>query len=65
VFTDHVSEHEETLNPDEIPLQEISIKPINLKSAPSENDLVFEPYHTVDYFASQGIKLSQERVFKG
>jgi len=29
-----------------------------------ENDLVFEPYHTVDYFASQGIKLSQEEIPK-
>ncbi len=27
-------------------------------------DLVFEPYHTVDYFASQGIKLSQEEIPK-
>lgn len=26
------------------------------------NNLVFEPYHTVDYFASQGIKLSQEET---
>jgi hypothetical protein len=32
---------------------------------PSQNaDLVFEPYHTVDYFASQGIKLSQEEIPK-
>ena len=63
VFTDHVSEHEDPINM-EVPLQEITIKPINLKSAPSENDLVFEPYHTVDYFASQGIKLSQEEFSK-
>jgi len=28
------------------------------------NDLIFEPYHTVDYFASQGIKLSQEEIPK-
>lgn len=28
------------------------------------NDLIFEPYHTVDYFASQGIKLSQEETTK-
>lgn len=28
------------------------------------NDFVFEPYHTVDYFASQGIKLSQEETGK-
>ena len=27
-------------------------------------DLSFEPYHSVDYFASQGIKLSQEEVGK-
>jgi hypothetical protein len=31
---------------------------------PANNDLVFEPYHTVDYFASQGIKLSQEETSK-
>jgi hypothetical protein len=30
----------------------------------SANDLVFEPYHTVDYFASQGVKLSQEETTK-
>lgn len=30
----------------------------------TSNDLVFEPYHTVDYFASQGIKLLQEEVPK-
>jgi hypothetical protein len=29
-----------------------------------ENDLAFEPFHTVDYFASQGIKLSQEEAGK-
>ncbi|MGZ3845056.1 MAG: hypothetical protein ACXVBH_03315 [Flavisolibacter sp.] len=32
---------------------------------PADTDqLVFEPYHTVDYFASQGIKLSQEELPK-
>jgi hypothetical protein len=31
---------------------------------PIDNGLVFEPYHTVDYFASQGIKLSQEEIPK-
>ncbi len=30
----------------------------------SNKDLTFEPFHTVDYFASQGIKLSQEEVAK-
>jgi hypothetical protein len=29
-----------------------------------ETALTFEPYHTVDYFASQGIKLSQEEIPK-
>jgi hypothetical protein len=31
---------------------------------PEPEPLSFEPYHTVDYFASQGIKLSQEEVPK-
>jgi tetratricopeptide (TPR) repeat protein len=29
-------------------------------TAPAEKDLMFEPLHTTDYFASQGIKLSEE-----
>jgi hypothetical protein len=29
-----------------------------------QTDLTFEPFHTVDYFASQGIKLSQEEMPK-
>ncbi len=33
--------------------------PVQVSAVPS-SDLSFEPYHTVDYFASQGIKLSQE-----
>ena len=36
----------------EVETAEISVK--------NETDLVFEPYHTVDYFASQGIKTSLE-----
>ena len=37
-----------------------------IKEPSNENnsDLIFEPYHTVDYFASQGIKLSQEETSK-
>lgn len=30
----------------------------------SEGELVFEPFHTVDYFASQGIKISAEELPK-
>jgi hypothetical protein len=33
-------------------------------SSTPANDVIFEPYHTVDYFASQGIKLSQEDTSK-
>lgn len=43
------------------PLQIPSLKvelPVN------ENQVTFEPFHTVDYFASQGIKLSQEEMPK-
>ena len=38
--------------------------PITAETNQTDNGLVFEPYHTVDYFASQGIKLSQEEVSK-
>ena len=30
-----------------------------IETAAAKNDFLFEPYHTVDYFASQGIKLSK------
>lgn len=30
----------------------------------SNSEITFEPFHTVDYFASQGIKLSQEEIPK-
>jgi|CXWL01.1.fsa_nt_gi hypothetical protein len=34
----------------------LKIEPIN----PAKAELVFEPFHTVDYFASQGIKFKEE-----
>ncbi|MCU7549098.1 hypothetical protein OCK74_08225 [Chitinophagaceae bacterium LB-8] len=37
---------------------------ITVSDQPSDNSLSFEPYYTVDYFASVGIKLSQEEVSK-
>ncbi|MER3471311.1 MAG: hypothetical protein C4330_08245 [Chitinophagaceae bacterium] len=39
-------------------------QPVITKPEPVLNtsDLTFEPFHTVDYFASQGIKLSQEET---
>ena len=39
---------------------ELKIPQLNLNAPAS--DITFEPYHTVDYFASQGIKLSQTDV---
>ena len=48
------------------PVQEpIEEKPtITIVPAESAHALTFEPFHTVDYFASQGIKLSQEELPK-
>jgi hypothetical protein len=38
------------------------IKKIIIETPAAQSDLLFEPYHTVDYFASQGIKLSKMEV---
>lgn len=34
------------------------------ETPPQKEELLFEPYHTVDYFASQGIKLKDEEKAK-
>ncbi|HEY1872414.1 MAG TPA: hypothetical protein VGG71_15225 [Chitinophagaceae bacterium] len=44
----------------EIGESKISISLPDLNQAPSEQELSFQPYHTVDYFASQGIKFVAE-----
>ncbi len=36
------------------------IPALKIEAAPAKDELVFEPYYTVDYFASQGIKLKEE-----
>jgi hypothetical protein len=43
---------------------EIKMPALNIPQPSANNklDITFEPYHTVDYFASQGIKLSQSEV---
>ena len=41
---------------EEISIPGVKIEPID----PAKAELVFEPYHTVDYFASQGIKMKEE-----
>jgi hypothetical protein len=35
-----------------------------VQQKPTEEPLAFEPFHTVDYFASQGIKITQEELPK-
>src|SRR5580765_5780433 len=40
---------------------QIPIPPLpDLSQQPAETELSFQPYHTVDYFASQGIKFVPE-----
>jgi hypothetical protein len=49
----------------ENPLAETPSTSLPSTSTPSTEGLTFEPFHTVDYFASQGIKLSQEEAGSG
>jgi hypothetical protein len=56
---DEPNETEETVEEDSSPamaLPQLKIEPIDPATAP----LSFEPYHTVDYFASQGIRFKEE-----
>ncbi len=46
----------QTVDEKEVALPAFSFTPVE----PGKNDLIFEPYHTVDYFASQGIKAMEE-----
>ena len=56
-----ILEKEETIiNEQILPGEVTAIKEENTTA----EQLAFEPYHTVDYFASQGIKLSQEEATK-
>jgi len=36
------------------------VSALKMEPAPVKDELLFEPFHTVDYFASQGIKLKEE-----
>jgi hypothetical protein len=60
-------EQPRTSNPEPIieeTLQPTLIPKLQTQNSQPETALAFEPYHTIDYFASQGIKLSQEEVSK-
>lgn len=67
-FTDQILPEEKIPEADQQITQSVEtvlIQEEKQMNAPVENNaLVFEPYHTVDYFASQGIKLSQEEAPK-
>ncbi|MEP6750074.1 MAG: hypothetical protein ABJB86_20215, partial [Bacteroidota bacterium] len=43
----------------ELPGAAINLVKTIIETPAAKNDVLFEPYHTVDYFASQGIKLSK------
>jgi hypothetical protein len=45
--------------PVELPVFKIE-PPDNYREDPAQTELTFEPYHTVDYFASQGIKFKED-----
>jgi len=49
---------------DTIKEEQLATPVIATETSQPDTGLVFEPYHTVDYFASQGIKLSQEEAPK-
>lgn len=50
------SQHEEEASQLATPIPPLP----DLRDEPTETELTFEPYHTVDYFASQGIKFIPE-----
>jgi hypothetical protein len=56
-----ISEVKEEIPEPSIAEQTIALAEVKAETAlPVKDDLIFEPFHTVDYFASQGIKFKQE-----
>jgi len=65
ISSNEVKKAGDTLSINEEPAMDV--KMTEYKTAPpdpSKSELTFEPYHTVDYFASQGIKFKEEEVPK-
>lgn len=62
IATEPVTENEAEINVTEA-ASLVEINNIHVENRTADI-LSFEPYHTVDYFASQGIKLSQEEATK-
>jgi hypothetical protein len=58
-----IKESGDTMNKEEFPapdLPAIESSTLNNPIEPANEKLTFEPYHTVDYFASQGIRFREE-----
>jgi hypothetical protein len=55
---------EASVNTEAVPEPVPEIRMPQLEPVASGTALTFEPYHTVDYFASQGIKISEEEASK-
>lgn len=53
------TEPDATDQPQELPVNDKPLLRTILEVPAAKDDLLFEPYHTVDYFASQGISLSK------
>lgn len=43
-------------------MKEVKVEPVAEVKAPVEQPLAFQSYHTIDYFASQGIRLQQSEL---
>lgn len=54
--TDVVSLAEQNVEEPEMKIPQLKMEPFD----PTKAELTFEPFHTVDYFASQGIKFKEE-----
>lgn len=65
VVEDTVTIIEETTQPIEEPVIEPASASVEVKTEPVNEPLLFEPLHTTDYFASVGIKLSEEERTSG
>ncbi len=57
---DNIDNDDSAVMEEEIAPMKIELKIPELNKADKNADMVFEPMHLVDYFASQGIKLSEE-----
>ncbi|MES2848385.1 MAG: hypothetical protein V4685_04980 [Bacteroidota bacterium] len=65
VVEDTTTSIEETAQPIQEPVAASAAASMEVKTEPVNEPLLFEPLHTTDYFASVGIKLSEEERTSG